>query len=417
MHFQFKYESRFNQKIFYSTLGEFQKALTFFGPKPADIYAHIYTTSNALKETKTKIASQLETCSWEDLGAILTSEQPPLQRLVALPSQISTILRRDGEDYFEQAVMFSTRQVQLMYIRAVTRSKTESVLKEYHRTRDSPENAGRWKIWESCAILFLTQRFGCDVWWGKMRTQPKCESNRTIWGGSKKTMGSFNSTDKKKWIFEPRIIDPDGTRQFESSSTGVVVRREYSSVMKRSLPTSPDSQAPLSKRQKLSSTEPSEDTVMGPVVSPMDLPMPLPSPLPSPDIPIPRLTRHVYYNETDEFQAEEGVLYIPNSTMAVLFNCYALYQTRGYLFQVFIREVEGHHPMKVAGLVRASKIFPPDTEIVFVPVVPHDKRAKLMVPFGKGFDDWTYYSLQVEIPRPDIQSDSTGSSSNQSSDV
>ncbi|KAJ7217049.1 hypothetical protein GGX14DRAFT_440287 [Mycena pura] len=241
-----------------------------------------------------------------------------------------------------------------------------------------------WQLWEALAIDFLVTRLETRYTFAKMEKRPRETRKNKAFAGGPDFLSRISVRATTVQVFRMNTStaayfpQPSTSRSFSVASFplfSALSCDEYPPGAKRK--TDRQSGGPSQKKVKLEKFEAK----------------------------LPQWEELVTYERAFTITNCQN-LYVPWSRMNPLFGAVGMAigadgVRRGYLFKMYDRngEPEGEHGMNPIGLDHALSMFPLNTQITFVFVVPDGKKAKLMIPYGhREFEKWSYYTLEILGP-------------------
>ncbi|KAJ7222622.1 hypothetical protein GGX14DRAFT_558713 [Mycena pura] len=351
------------------------ECIAIFGPNPGLIFTlfdkHELNKSRMMGAQE-RMLLEIEASDWKTvLKPMLSTETPPLKQFANVPKEVFSILRK--QEPWRHTVVFASRRMQEAVLNCAKELRTSYLLDRYQTMQDALMR----QLWESFATDFLVMRLRTQYTFAEMRKSSReTESNEAFVEGP---------------AFSPRISVPTSTVQISRWSYLTEAESLSHSISRSSSPSrsqSYDESAPGAKRKTNHQSEgPSQKKVKVRVETV--------------ETEVPQWER---MTSEGAFTIENcEILYVPQSGMNPLYDAAGMAidadgVKTGYLFDMHDRNGKGHKFMSLKGLEKALDLFPPNTPIVFVSVVPKGRMAKLMVPYDHHvFDKWSYYTLEILV--------------------
>ncbi|KAJ7891475.1 hypothetical protein B0H13DRAFT_2340566 [Mycena leptocephala] len=285
---------------------------------------------------------------------------------------------------FDMQLEFSSRLLKEVFFEAVKTKHDSWLTQQYFTLRDDVK-AGEY--FESIAFNFLDGRSNFDF-------HPK--------GGPEGAKGTFvpRVLDRTTpFGLTTRMVGPSSAHGRSSESPVVA-----STPSRDTSPTRPQYKRVAAGQPDEASPPPFKRPKMELSLSPSSFPE-QPQFTPTPQTYLPPPAKRCYYLAATLKAVEERILYIPSARMNALFDVFTLYGPVLFLFQAFSRQGSARHNMSHRGISAVKKILAlcqekyTEVEVVFVAIVPFGKNATLMVPQDSVFDEWRYFSLELELPQ------------------
>ncbi|KAJ7856619.1 hypothetical protein B0H13DRAFT_2078651 [Mycena leptocephala] len=302
-----------------------------------------------------------------------------------LPSALLTAFR--GQEVFEFQVEFSSRLMKEIFFEALMAKRNPWLPQQYFTLQDDP------KYFESIAFNFLDGSSNYRYSWMPMQL----ETDQTL----------METEDLEKvpcvsWVLD-RSLSPILTERMaatrgsssESPVSTPTPSRDTSPTRpvsnKRPATQQPDEASPLPAKRPKTRQSPSSfsEQPQSTSTAKIDLPPPF---------------KRCYYYKATLNAIEEGMLYIPSTRVNPLFDTFILWKSVVFIFQAFSQDGATRQNMALRGIGPVEKIIDlcrkhtNAVEVVFVAIVPFGDDATLLVPKVAPFNQWRYFSLELDLP-------------------